>query len=192
MLSTHCPKCGNSKIHADAIFCNQCGWILGVNESSQDSVQQDEIDVTFLEYILAEHDLKILYPAFWTKQDTNLPELVKIAFFSEREDPSDSYSEHFAVGVMDIPTGMTLEALRDGHLQSLKEANSLLYESVPTTIAKFPAWQLVYRSGGFQTLDVLMVKENKAYLFMYRSQPDKYLKFLSIIEQMIGSIEFLS
>lgn len=164
MLSTHCPKCGNSKIPADAIFCNQCGWILAVNESSQDSVQQDEIEVTFLEYILAEYDLKIIYPATWTKQDTNLPELVKIAFFSQREDPSDSYSEHFAVGVMDIPTGMTLEALRDGHLQGLKEANSFLHESVPTTIARIPAWQLVYRSGGFQTLDVLMLRENKAYL----------------------------
>ena len=61
MLSIYCPKCGNSQIPVDAIFCNQCGWILGVNESSQDS-QQDDIEVTFLEYILTEYGLKIIYP----------------------------------------------------------------------------------------------------------------------------------
>lgn len=188
MLSTTCPKCGNSKTPADATFCNQCGWILGVNASSQDS-QQDDIEVTFLEYILTQYGLKIIYPATWIKQDTNLPNLVKIAFFSQREDPSN---EIFGMGVVDIPTGMTLEALRDGHLQDLKEQNSNLQESAPRTIARIPAWQVVRRSDGFQELTVLVVRVNKAYVFTYRAQPEKYFKSIPIIEQMIDSIEFLS
>ena len=141
---------------------------------------------------MPEYNLKIIYPATWTKQDTNLPELVKIAFFSQREDLSDSYSEYFSLGVNKIPAGMTLEVLRDAQLQSLRQAKSSLHESVPTTIAGIPAWQFVYTSEGLRALDVLMVRGNEVFMFIYRSQPEKYFKFLPIVEQMITSVEFLS
>lgn len=188
MLSTSCLTCGNSKTAADSLFCNQCGSKLGIDDQVTDGIIEDN----FLEYVLPEYNLKIIYPATWTKQDTNLPELVKIAFFSQREDLSDSYSEYFSLGVNEIPAGMTLEVLRDAQLQSLKQANSSLHESVPTTIAGIPAWQLVYTSEGLRALDVLMVRGNEVFMFVYRSQPEKYFKFLPIVEQMITSVEFLS
>jgi hypothetical protein len=95
------------------------------------------------------------------------------------------------LGVNEIPAGMTLEVLRDAQLQSLRQANSSLHESVPTTITGIPAWQFVYTSEGLRALDVLMVRGNEVFMFVYRSQPEKYFKFLPIVEQMIASVEFL-
>jgi hypothetical protein len=198
MLSTSCLSCGNSKIAADALFCNQCGWILGtagVNELSHESIQRNGIvDDNFLDYILSEYGLKIKYPATWIKVDTDLPPPAAVVFFSPREDPSDSFNEHLVLGVVDMTTNTTLEELRDGNLQDLKEKNSdfVLHESVPTTIAGIPAWHLIFTSGGQRTLAVYMIRGNRLFIINYVSQPEKYFKFLLIVEQMITSIEFLS
>jgi len=193
MLSTYCPKCGNSKIPADAIFCNQCGWILGT--AGVESIQRNDIvDDNFLEYILSEYGLKIKYPATWTKVDTDLPPPAAAVFFSPMEDPSDSFNEHLVLGVVDMTITTTLEELRDGNLRDLNEKNSdfILHESVPTTIAGIPAWHLIFTSGGQRTLAVYMIRGNRLFIINYVSQPEKYFKFLSIVEQMITSIEFLS
>jgi len=82
----------------------------------------------------------------------------------------------------------------DSTMQSFKKKNSdfVLLESTATTVAGLPAQQTVFMAGGKKYLYVFTPRADKLYLIIYVSVPEKYLKFLSIVEQMIASFEFIS
>ena len=71
--------------------------------------------------------------------------------------------------------------------QSFKKKNSdfVLLESIATTAGGLPAQQAVFLAGGRKYLYVFTPRASKVYLIVYVSTPEKYLKFLSIVEQMI-------
>ena len=124
------------------------------------------------------------YPATWQRV---------VGFLSPKESSVDSYLEGVYIGITGDPN-ITLKEFIDSTIQNLKETSSdfHLIESIPTTIAAgIPAYQLVYIEKGEKSLVVVTKKGNKVYHIMYRSKPEKYLKFLPLAEQMIASFEFL-
>jgi hypothetical protein len=79
-------------------------------------------------------------------------------------------------------------------IESFKKKNSdfVFLESISTTLGGLPAQQVVFTAGGRMYLYVFTPRATKVYFIMYMSMPEKYLKFLPVVEQMITSFEFIS
>jgi len=197
-LQNACPNCGSNNPENSA-FCNQCGSKLGIQVKGIEmtppyyelSIKEDN----FLECVLPEYDIKINYPATWYKAEKEdlKPPLV-VAFRSSKENSSDPFLE--SVGISVIPVGthlskrLTPQMCANTTIRSSKKKNSdfVLLESVTTTVAGLPAQQVIFIAGGKKYLHVFVPRANKVYLIIYISLPEKYLKFLSIVEQMIAIV----
>jgi hypothetical protein len=55
-----------------------------------------------------------------------------------------------------------------------------------------PAYQIVFTEIGQKKLGISATKGNKVYMVSYGTRPERYLKYISTVEQMIVSFEFLS
>lgn len=150
----------------------------------------------FLKYESPEYNLKIDYPNTWQKRDkTTESQPFIVAFRRAKENPSDSYLESVDIHVRDIPTSnISLNQYIELQIKNLKAVNPdfSLIESTPTTIAGNTAHQLLYISKGDKRLFISTIKGEKIYNIMYNSKPNNYMKYLSTVEQMIASFEFLS
>jgi len=162
----------------------------------------DTINMEFLECIVPEYGLKISYPTTWEKVNkTDLRPLLVIGFRRPRKNNSGPFLESVGIAIIVIssdlvtsPSHIILKEYIDGNIADLKHRFSdfVLAESAPTTIAGNEAHQLVYIERGTKNLAVFTVKGNKVYNIVYRSRPEVFLKYLSTVEQMIASFEFLS
>jgi eukaryotic-like serine/threonine-protein kinase len=152
----------------------------------------------FRKYESPEYNLKIDFPDTWRKIDkTTESQPFIVAFRRLKENPSDLYLETVDIQVRDIPTNisnMSLGQYIELQIKNLKAVNPdfSLVESTPTTIAGNAAHQLLYISKGDKRLFISTIKGDKIYNIMYNSKPEKYQEYLSTIEQMIASFEFLS
>jgi eukaryotic-like serine/threonine-protein kinase len=123
---------------------------------------------------------------------------MKVIFLSQSENLTDPFLEGLAVSIeiFDYTLIQWIEASID-HMKN-KYSDFVVIESLPTTLANLPAHQLVYTGGEikqslyvYQTLCVATKKGNSIYFIMYRAQKEKYLKFLTDVEQMISSFQFI-
>jgi eukaryotic-like serine/threonine-protein kinase len=156
----------------------------------------------FLECVLPEYGLKISYPTTWEKVNkTDLRPPLVIGFRRPKKSNSDHFLESVGIAIIDVssdlvtsPSYAILKEYVDGNIADLKHRFSdfVLAESAPTTIAGNEAHQLVYIERGTKNLAIFTVKGNKVYNIVYRSRPEVFLKYLSTVEQMIASFEFLS
>jgi eukaryotic-like serine/threonine-protein kinase len=152
----------------------------------------------FRKYESPEYNLKIDFPDTWRKIDkTTESQPFIVAFRRLKENPSDLYLETVDIQVRDIPTNisnMSLGQYIELQIKNLKAVNPdfSLVESTPTTIAGNAAHQLLYISKGDKRLFFSTIKGDKIYNITYNSKPEKYQEYLSTIEQMIASFEFLS
>lgn len=197
-----CSKCGTIN-PPNAAFCNECGDTLQIlieytsnnNQILDDKIEEENIiEDNFLEYQSSEYDFKINYPAMWDKKDNDLPDnLSKVFFLSPSENSDDSFLEALSISVQENSENYTLTEWVEANIQDMKNKHPdfVLIDSLPTTIANLTAHQLVYTDSGYQSLCVVTKKGNSIYYIIYQAQQEKYLKFLSVIEQMISSFEFL-
>jgi len=156
----------------------------------------------FLECVLPEYGLKISYPTTWEKVNKiDLRPPLVIGFRRPRESNSDPFLESVGIAIIDVssdlvtsPSYAILKEYVDGNISDLKHRfpDFVLAESAPTTIAGNEAHQLVYIERGTKNLAIFTVKGNKVYNIVYRSRPEVFLKYLSTVEQMIASFEFIS
>jgi len=156
----------------------------------------------FRECVLPEYGLKISYPTAWEKVNkTDLRPPLVIGFRRPRENNSESFLESVGIAIIDVssdlvtsPSHVILKEYIDGNIADLKRRFSdfVLAMSAPTTVAGNEAHQLVYIERGTRNLAIFTVKGNKVYNIVYRSRPEVFLKYLSTVEQMIASFEFLS
>jgi hypothetical protein len=156
----------------------------------------------FRECVLPEYGLKISYPTAWEKVNkTDLRPPLVIGFRRPRESNSESFLESVGIAIIDVssdlvtsPSHVILKEYIDGNIADLKHRFSdfVLAMSAPTTVAGNEAHQLAYIERGTRNLAIFTVKGNKVYNIVYRSRPEVFLKYLSTVEQMIASFEFLS
>jgi eukaryotic-like serine/threonine-protein kinase len=153
-------------------------------------------NMNFRKYESFEYKLKIDYPTTWQKIDkTSESQPFVLAFRRLKENPSDSYLESLDIQVRDIPTSnISLSQYIELQIKNLKAVNPdfSLVESTPTNIAGNAAHQIVYIAKGDKRLFISTMKGDKIYNIMYISRPEKYLEYLSTVEQMIASFEFIS
>ena len=80
-------------------------------------------------------------------------------------------------------------------IEDLKASkNFKIYESKPVTLAKLPAYKIVYTAtqekSTFKAMQVCVFKDGRAYLFTYAAGLDGYNKFLLGADKIIQSFEF--
>jgi hypothetical protein len=153
----------------------------------------------FLECILPEYNLKINYPVTWERieRKTGLKPPSIIGFRTPKENTSDSFLGIVTIGIIsNLPSNITLKEYTDLNVKNLRKkyTDFLLIESTSTTITArdIPAYTLVYVERGMKSLVVTTIKENKAYIIMYRHKPEKYVKYVATAQKMVSSFEFLS
>ena len=199
-LSQICSKCKQSN-PIGASFCGKCGSQLRINYnvSSSDNrpALSDEkgdevIEPSFKECILPEFKVKINYPSTWTRRDDTTGSL-KVMFQSPKEDPTDQFLDALGVAVDETSGNMNLQQFIEVSIAQTMRENSDFeqLESTPTTLSGLPAHQIVYLANNLKWLVVVTVRKNIFYWLQYCSEPAKYQKFLSSVEQMISSFEFL-
>ena len=103
--------------------------------------------------------------------------------------------ESLTIYLLDLPpTTFSLKEIVDKNMLHLKNENPTfeLLELYPTTISGLPAYRILYTITKYKTLNIFTIKGDKVYMLIYDSKLDTYQEYLSTIEKMIGSFEFLS
>ena len=194
-----CSKCNQSN-PIDASFCSKCGSQLGINYSVSasenrptlsDQKHSEVIEPSFYECILPEYNVKNNYPSTWTRRDDTYDAL-KVMFQSPKESPTDPFLDALGVTV-DETLKMNLQKFIEVSIANVRQTSSdfKLLESTPTTLSGLRAHQIVYLANNLKWLVVATVRKKVFYWLQYCSEAEKYQKFLSSVEQMISSFEFL-
>ena len=152
----------------------------------------------FIVCVLPEYNLRINYPAAWqiVGNKAILYNNMVVGFGIPKENSTDLSFDSLCVYVLDMPANynISLNEFIDLNIRDLKDTRSEfnLIESTPTTLGGVPAYQIVFTETGQKKLGVSAIKENKVYMVSYGARPERYLKYISTVEQMIASFEFLS
>ena len=152
----------------------------------------------FIVYVLPEYNLRISYPAAWQIVDNKafLYNNMVVGFGIPKENSTDLSFDSLCIYVMDMPGNysISLNEFIDLNIRDLKDTRPEfnLIESTPTTLGGVPAYRIVFTETGQKKLGISAIKGNKVYIVSYGTRPERYLKYLSTIEQMIASFEFLS
>jgi hypothetical protein len=119
-----------------------------------------------------------------------------VGFGIPKENSTDLSFDSLCVYVLDMPANynISLNEFIDLNIRDLKDTRSEfnLIESTPTTLGGVPAYQIVFTETGQKKLGVSAIKGSKVYMVSYGARPERYLKYISTVEQMIASFEFLS
>jgi serine/threonine-protein kinase len=162
----------------------------------------------FLRYENTTYGIKIQYPAGYgwqlslssnqTSEDNVLNYIV--AFRSPLDRVSDSVVETVNIAMENLPPeeNTKLDAYSTLQIAQLMQSttNFVLKESTPTVLAGIPAYKIVYsetlRQVPLQVMQVLAIKDNKAYILTYIAEAPKYSTYLPIVKKMIDSFEFIN
>jgi hypothetical protein len=159
--------------------------------------QPNTTTTSFLTYENPTYGIRMQYPSNWERIefDQGINHNVVVIFRSPRENTSDTKLENLIIQVANLPfQNISLEELHNANLDNLR--NSLtdfeLIESVATAIAYIPGHKIVYTNkeddhDKHKTMQVLMIKEDKAYIITYTAEAAKYDHYLSTIQKMIDS-----
>jgi hypothetical protein len=148
--------------------------------------------------VLLEYNFRINYPAVWQIVDNNsiLYNNMVVGFGIPKENPTDLSFDSLCIYVLDMPANynISLSEFIDLNVRDLEDTRPEfnLINAAPTTLGGVPAYQIVFTETGQKKLDISAIKGNKVYMVSYDVRPERYLKYLSTVEQMIASFEFLS
>lgn len=155
----------------------------------------------FLTYDSPIYGFKIQYPSDWQKIEFSEVEegnrKIIVNFVSPLGSPSDTFREYFIIerGLLKVPT-RSLDSSVDTYITSLKFLpNFKLIESNMLSLANNPAEKLVYSYnnplvGVTQTMDTLIIKDDKLFLLSFNSDAATYNNYLPIIQKMLDSLSF--
>lgn len=145
---------------------------------------------SLLPYENSAYGISIKYPETWkldSKQDPITGSLVK---FLSPKTGTDTYTDNLSLTIDNFPgKNPTL----DEYTKQIKNYNRDVVEEANTKLANRPAYQIVSskQEGGrsLKSLQVWMVKDNKAYIITYTAESHKYSNNLEIAQKMISSFE---
>ena len=151
----------------------------------------------FLTYENYAYSIRIQYPSEWERLEFNQRDSLNIVviFRSPPENSSDTKLEKVVIQVGNLPSqNISLDEVVNANINNLKQSltDFELIELNATTISgNNPAYKVVYtnREGEdeHKTMQVLSIKEDKAYLLTYIAEKRKYSDYLPTIQNMIDS-----
>lgn len=209
-----CPNCNNSNNFPDAVYCNDCGVQIknekptGYGEVAYSQLEnthsrQSNID-DYDEYSLPEYNFKIRYHPEWEKTDGEdlryllNEEEIDPQFFVAIFKPSiyhlhSSISNALIIHVFDAPVKVFLRDYATIQIRNLKQDHpDFSLEKSNSLVINGKTWHhMSFFMGGFHHLRVFTFSENKLYMMRFFSTPHEYDEYVSVVESMIRSFEFI-
>lgn len=161
---------------------------------SKSAIEEDvkKSQAQFLVYQHPARGIKIKYPQSWEKEEpTGGPILVKFSTLKG--------VININALIEDLQRPMTLDEYSALNLRQIKEsmpANNMQLGSIEegaATLANIPARKSVYtftmKDLAGKGMQVVALKNNKAYILTYTATQDLYDNYLGIIQQMLNSFE---
>lgn len=150
----------------------------------------------FLLYKNQEHHFSLEYANGWEKieQEDN----PVVAFYSPKEGDEDTFLENLNVGVEDLSDypDLTLGEYCDvanGLIQNAT-ADYQLVSKNGAVVGSNPAIQYVFtgkiRDRDLKVMQMITLKNQRAYVLTYNAEPDKYSTFSGDVEMMVDSFGF--
>jgi eukaryotic-like serine/threonine-protein kinase len=164
-------------------------------------------NINFTSYNNTELGIYLQYPANWSKMEEKFDANVDvISFISTPENDTDTFTENVNIAIEPLQNeSITLEEYSNTTLAALSNVfeNFSLISKENTNLDGVPAIKIIFSITQPQITDqsrdidtikqipmkimqILSVKEGKAYVIIYSAEEAKYDDYLPIIEKMIG------
>lgn len=173
------------------------------------NAQQQTVNenINFTSYNNTELGIYLQYPANWSKMEEKFDANVNvISFISTPENDTDTFTENVNIAIEPLQNeSITLEEYSNTTLAALSNVfeNFSLISKENTNLDGVPAIKIIFSITQPQITDqsrdidtikqipmkimqILSVKEGKAYVIIYSAEEAKYDDYLPIIEKMIG------
>lgn len=173
------------------------------------NAQQQTVNenINFTSYNNTELGIYLQYPANWSKTEEKFDAIVNvISFISTPENDTDTFTENVNIAIEPLQNeSITLEEYSNTTLSALSNVfeNFSLISKENTNLDGVPAIKIIFSITQPQITDqsrdidtikqipmkimqILSVKEGKAYVIIYSAEEAKYDDYLPIIEKMIG------
>lgn len=173
------------------------------------NAQQQTVNenINFTSYNNTELGIYLQYPANWSKMEEKFDDNVNvISFKSTPENDTDTFTENVNIAIEPLQNeSITLEEYSNTTLAALSNVfeNFSLINKENTNLDGVPAIKIIFSITQPQITDqsrdidtikqipmkimqILSVKEGKAYVIIYSAEEAKYDDYLPIIEKMIG------
>lgn len=173
------------------------------------NAQQQTVNenINFTSYNNTELGIYLQYPANWSKMEEKFDDNVNvISFISTPENDTDTFTENVNIAIEPLQNeSITLEEYSNTTLAALSNVfeNFSLISKENTNLDGVPAIKIIFSITQPQITDqsrdidtikqipmkimqILSVKEGKAYVIIYSAEEAKYDDYLPIIEKMIG------
>ena len=173
------------------------------------NAQQQTVNenINFTSYNNTELGIYLQYPANWSKMEEKFDDNVNvISFISTPENDTDTFTENVNIAIEPLQNeSITLEEYSNTTLAALSNVfeNFSLINKENTNLYGVPAIKIIFSITQPQITDqsrdidtikqipmkimqILSVKEGKAYVIIYSAEEAKYDDYLPIIEKMIG------
>ena len=173
------------------------------------NAQQQTVNenINFTSYNNTELGIYLQYPANWSKMEEKFDANVNvISFISTPENDTDTFTENVNIAIEPLQNeSITLEEYSNTTLAALSNVfeNFSLISKENTNLDGVPAIKIIFSITQTQITDqsrdidtikqipmkimqILSVKEGKAYVIIYSAEEAKYDDYLPIIEKMIG------
>jgi eukaryotic-like serine/threonine-protein kinase len=173
------------------------------------NAQQQTVNenINFTSYNNTELGIYLQYPANWSKTEEKFNAIVNvISFISTPENDTDTFTENVNIAIEPLQNeSITLEEYSNTTLSALSNVfeNFSLISKENTNLDGVPAIKIIFSITQPQITDqsrdidtikqipmkimqILSVKEGKAYVIIYSAEEARYDDYLPIIEKMIG------
>lgn len=166
-----------------------------------EQIKNNGNSINFLTYVNPIFGIRFQYPSNWDKQEnisssynnSTLTDLV--TFSSPFKNNSDTIAQNFDVKIDNIsdiqPT--TLAGYASDTVNDLRQDFKVIQSDTNATLAGNPAYKFVYtgveENVDLQTMTVLTIKGDRAFIISYTAEPAVYSYYLPTIQKMISSFE---
>jgi len=149
----------------------------------------------FLLYENPDYNIKIQYPANWTKHEDNLPAQSPVYFTTPTQ--YSFQTPNATLGIFAFYYYSTLDSkvmsVKSSDQQRIQNGEIRVINYSYTILSGQRAWQRIYydysNDKSMREMVVLTVKDGEQYQIVFRAESGEFNRYLSIAEKMIQSFQ---
>lgn len=149
------------------------------------------LDSEFLTYDDIITGFSIKYPPDWERAQ-HLDK--SVTFLAPRESNSDTNPAGLGIMVIEVESNKTLASITQNQLNTLKNLypDIQILESMETIFLGHPSHMIIFTATDNtqsmrKAMQILFKEDNKAFLMTYKSDNQRYSKYLPTIDKMLNS-----
>jgi hypothetical protein len=151
---------------------------------------------SFLTYDNPTHGIKMQYPADWTVSTNGLQSYSDIVgFFSPLQNLTDVLPAQVALSVMSYSANVSLDEYTNMTLTEIEQQGLEVNESNAFTLAGNPGHRIIFTPPpqavpvSLSVMQVWTVINDKVYLLAYTAEGSEFQNNLSLVQQMLDSLQ---